>query len=69
MYPEDIDQVICMHILLKLQRLNPRILGQIIDILDLSYQDRYLILSNLFIKHPEVYFYLLDMFVDEEPER
>jgi hypothetical protein len=69
MFPENVDQILCMHILLKLQQLNPQLIGEIVDILDLTPVQRNRMLSRLLVRHPETYFYLIDLLTKESPER
>ena len=69
MFPENVDHILCMHILLKLQQLNPRALGDIVNIFELTPQQRNYMLNRLLVRHPETYFYLIEILTKESPER
>jgi hypothetical protein len=69
MYPEDLDQLQVLHMLLKTQRLFPMLIGEVVDLVDMTFNSRFMLLQNLFIKKPQIYCYILDMFYEDVPER
>ena len=69
MYPADLNQLQVLHMLLKTQHLFPNLIGEVVDLIDLTFNSRFLLLQSLFVKKPVVYYYILDMFYEDAPER
>ena len=51
-----------LHLLLILQKYNPEILGEIIDLFSLSCETRSKVLTAVLVNKPAVYFTLVDFF-------
>jgi hypothetical protein len=69
MHPENLDHMLILHLLLKTQLLFPSVIGEVVDVIALSRISRLNLLCSVLSKKPLVYFYVLSMFIEDEPER
>jgi hypothetical protein len=64
MLPEDLTDIEIMHVLLRLQHVDPGLFSRSTNILLMDRDERSKIVDRLFVIAPDRYFILLNEFVD-----
>lgn len=64
MLPEDLTDIEIIHVLLRLQHVDPGLFSRSANILMMDREERSKIVERLFIIAPDRYFILLNEFVD-----